>query len=163
MDLWGFPWGAHGYPKMDASWNIPWEHPMKWMLCTVWERLFDHWTFSSRTYRQADKCEWLREGLKSVRHLVLDEALRNWTSRHVADMSHPEMPCPERLTGLSSRDTSKSWIKSWNFCGSEAPSKTSGSIRTILFPRYQSVERLQQLPGKTCKDNDPAYLVAHPT
>ena len=116
MDLWGFPWGAHGYPKMDASWNIPWEHPMKWMLCTVWERLFDHWTFSSRTYRQADKCEWLREGLKSVRHLVLDEALRNWTSRHVADMSHPEMPCPERLTGLSSRDTSKSWIKSWNFC-----------------------------------------------
>ena len=91
--------------------------------------LFEHLALSNRRYhRQADKCDWLREGLKNVRHLVLDEVgLANTSpTRGIQKCCHvPMYPCTERLTDSSSRDTSRSWTKSWNFCGSALPNATS--------------------------------------
>lgn len=116
-------WGGHAWPDLCSPWD-GWRgtgYPIKWMPTKrqiLWKMddlgvppankkpLFHNfsviWQPSNRTdHRQADKCEWLREGLKNVRHLVLDEAghvattrresraadfLRGWPARRVGTL-----------------------------------------------------------------------------
>ena len=100
--------GTHRYRVPQNGCHIM-ANPLKWMIWgypqfkkPLFHNLYNL-ALSNRTYhRQADKCEWLREGLKNVRHLVLDEA------GHVANTSHPELPTvlrgwPARRVGTLQR------------------------------------------------------------
>ena len=96
--------------------------------------------FLGKILGEADKCEWLRDGLKNVRHLVLDEA------GHITKKG--ALLSGSRLTGWLSRDTSRSWIRSWSFCRSKHWILGFKKNDPFRCPRYQSVERLQQLAAE---------------